>query len=94
MQYLAVIDAEEIVFVDRERPSQVQMAWQHFRRTERSALGESVEFEAAYYTEGARPILPRLMSEFPGAMQALAEKDRIEAPAVVLPFVRKPEGQG
>jgi hypothetical protein len=86
MQYLAVIDHEEIVFVDRERPSLVQIAWQSFRRRERNALDERVEFEAAYYTPESLGIMARLMSEFPPAMQAMADKDRIEEPAAVLPF--------
>jgi hypothetical protein len=34
--------------------------------------------------------MARLMAEFPKAMQALAGKERIESPAVVLPFPGKP----
>lgn len=86
MQYLAVIDQEEIVFVDRELPSQVQIAWQAFHRQERNALDERIEFEAAFYTRESLEIMPRLMSEFPRAMQGVAGKERIEAPAAVLPF--------
>ncbi len=86
MQYLAVIDREEIVFVDRELPSQVQIAWQAFHRRERNALDERIEFEAAFYTRESLEIMPRLMSEFPRAMQGVAGKERIEAPAAVLPF--------
>lgn len=93
MQHLAVIDEEEIVFVDRERPSQVQMAWQNFHRTERSALDERVEFEAAYYTPESLHILTRLMGEFPRSMQDLAGKERIETLAVVLPFTRKTQNE-
>lgn len=86
MQYLAVIDREEIVFVDREQPSQMQIAWQSFRRQERSALDERIEFEVAFYTVDSLGIMARLMSEFPPALQAMADKDRVEAPAAVLPF--------
>ncbi len=86
MQYLAVIDQEEIVFVDRELPSRVQLAWQHFHRQERNALNERIEFEAVFYTQESLQIMPRLLSEFPKAMQALADKDRVEEPAAVLPF--------
>lgn len=86
MQYLAVIDREEIVFVDREQPSQVQIAWQSFHRQERSALDERIEFEVAFYTSDSLGIMARLMSEFPAAMQVLADRERVEEPAVVLPF--------
>ena len=86
MQYLAVIDPEEIVFVDREFPSLVQIAWQSFHRRERNALDERVEFDAAFYTLDSLQVTARLMTDFPKAMQALAGKERVEAPAVVLPF--------
>jgi hypothetical protein len=86
MQYLAVIDQEEIVFVDREYPSQVQLAWQRFHRQDRKALDERIEFEAAFYTPESLRVMARLMGEFPKAMQAQADKERIEAPAAVLPF--------
>jgi hypothetical protein len=89
MQFLAVIDHEEIVFVDRELPGQVQIAWQNFHRQERNSLDQRVEFEAAFYTRESLKLMPRLMSEFPKALQALAAKERVEAPAAVLPFPRK-----
>jgi hypothetical protein len=92
MQYLAIIDDEEIVFLDRERPGQVQLAWQNFHRQDRSALDERVEFEAAFYTSESLSMMGRLMSEFPKAMQALADKERAGASAVVLPFARKSDG--
>lgn len=91
MQYLAVIDHEEIVFVDRERPALVQLAWLSFQRRERNALDERIEFEAAFYTQDSLQLMARLMSEFPPAMQAMAGKERIEEPAAVLPF---PHRQG
>lgn len=86
MQYLAVIDQDEIVFVDRELPSQVQVAWQAFHRRERNALDERIEFEVAFYTADSLGIMARLMSEFPLALQALAGKARLDEPAAVLPF--------
>lgn len=89
MQYLAIIDREEIVFVDRERPGLVQLAWQNFRRQERAALDERVAFEIAFYTEESLQVLARLMGEFPKAMQAMADKDRVQVPAAVLPFPGK-----
>jgi hypothetical protein len=89
MQYLAVIDHEEIVFVDRELPGQVQLAWQNFHRQERNALDQRVEFETAFYTQESLQVMSRLMSEFHKAMQAMAGKERIAAPAAVLPFPDK-----
>ena len=89
MQYLAIIDREEIVFVDREFPGDVQLAWQNFRRRERASLDESVAFDVAFYSRESLKVMPRLMSEFPKAMQAMANNGRIEEPAAVLPFPGK-----
>lgn len=89
MQYLAVIDQEEIVFVDRELPSQVQLAWQAFHRQERSALNERIEFEAAFHTQESLQIMARLVGEFSKAMQVMAGKERVGTPAAVLPFPGK-----
>lgn len=90
MQYLAVIDAEEIVFVDREQPAQVQLAWQDFHRQDRNGINERIQFEVAYYTSDSLDIMTRLISELPKALQAMAGKDRIEQPAAVLPFPGRP----
>ncbi len=89
MQYLAVIDHEEIVFVDRELPGQVQLAWQNFQRQERTSLNERVGFDVAFYTQESLQVMARLLTEFPKALQAIAEKDRIGEPAAVLPFPGK-----
>lgn len=86
MQYLAIIDQDEIVFVDRELPGLVQLAWQAFHRQDRNALDERIQFEAAYYTQESLGIISRLMSEFPKAMQAQAEKESSHPPAIVLSF--------
>lgn len=89
MQYLAVIDAEEIAFVYREFPSQVQLAWQDFQRNERQSLDERIGFTVAYYTEESRQMLNRLMAEFPKAMQMLSDRQKPQVPATVLPFKDK-----
>ena len=86
MQYLAVIDAEEIAFVYREYPSQVQLAWQDFQRNERQALDERIEFTVSFYTDESRAVQNRLMSEFPKAMQVMAGRAKPAASAAVLPF--------
>jgi hypothetical protein len=86
MQFLAVIDREEIVFVDRELPGQVQLAWQAFQPQARTALDERVGFEVVFYTAESLSVLPRLLTEFPKAMQALADRERGTGPAEVLAF--------
>lgn len=84
MQYLAIVDHEEIVFIDAARKSLIDMAWQHFLPQQRSALDEPVAYEAVYYHPAAAEIMQRLQSEFPRALLALSEKEKIAGPGKIL----------
>jgi hypothetical protein len=86
MQYLAIVDKDEIVFVDRELPGQIQLAWQFFRPQSRTSLEERVPYEVAYYQPGSQEIMLRLQAEFPRAMQQLNERNRPAAQATILDF--------
>jgi hypothetical protein len=89
MQYLAILDREEFVFVDSQHKDQVEIAWQHFRPQARSGLDEPVPYEAlAYHPDGVRN-QGQLLGEFTKALQLLALKERPEGPAKVLKFERK-----
>lgn len=88
MQFLAIVDAEEVVFVDHLSKTQVEVAWQAFRPQARSALDEAVPYTAVLYFENGAEILRRLLSEFLPALKALAGKERIDGPARVLKFER------
>ena len=86
MQYLAILDDREFIFIDGERRSLIDIAWQHFHPQKRETLDEPVEYEAAYYFEHSKDLMNRLQSEFHKALLAAEEKDRIETPAKVLKF--------
>lgn len=86
MQYLAILDAEEFVFVDGERKCWVDIAWQNFRPRDRAALDEAVAYEAVYYQAEAAGLMTRLQAEFPRALHELASKGRLDSPARVLEF--------
>ncbi len=86
MQYLAILDAEEWVFLDGERKCWIDIAWRHFRPQARTSLEEPVEYEAVFYQANARELMTRLLVELPRALQDLAKKERIEGPARVLKF--------
>jgi hypothetical protein len=88
MQYLAVIDHEEIIFLDSENKSWVEIAWQNFCPQQRSALTEPVAYEAVYYTSGAAETMKRLLGEFPQALKALAAKDAPLSPAHIIKLGR------
>ena len=89
MQYLAILDGEEFVFVDHHHKSWIEIAWQHFHPQSRTSLEDPVPYEAVYYVEKAADLMPRLMSEFPKALQALSEKDKVEGTATVLKFEKR-----
>src|SRR3569832_2514245 len=61
LQYLAVLDAEEFIFVDGQNKAWVELAWQHFHPQARASLDERVPFEVVHYqpqaaeTGGRRP---------------------------------------
>jgi hypothetical protein len=74
MQYLAVLDAEEFIFVDREGGRQIEIAWQHFRPQVRSALDQPVAYEAVYYSATGAPTMARLQGEFHKALAQLEQR--------------------
>lgn len=86
MQFLAIVDAEEIVFVDHLSKQRVEIAWRGFRPQAREALDAPVPYEAVYYCSKSVELMRRLQGEFPPALAALAGKERINGPARVLKF--------
>jgi len=89
MQYLAILDRDEFVFVDSQYRDYVEIAWHNFRPQARAGLDDPVPYEAlAYHPDGVRN-QARLLAEFTKALQLLALKERPEGPAKVLKFERK-----
>lgn len=88
MQYLAVIDAEEIIFVDREARHLVELAWRAFRPQARSGLLEPVPYEIHLYLAKARESLTRLQGEFAKALEQLERRAHPprDADPCILPF--------
>lgn len=86
MQYMAIIDHEEFVFIDGERKCWIDIAWQNFKPQARDALDQPVAYEAVYYSENMSSVMIRLQSEFPAALQALVNKTRLDGPARIINF--------
>jgi hypothetical protein len=91
MQYMAVLDADEFIFVDSQNKAWIELAWQHFRPQARSALDERVPFEQVHYATQAVATMKRLPGEFHRALQMLAGRDLPRQDANVLPLVRRPQ---
>lgn len=92
MQYLAIIDDEEVVFIDSQRKNLIDIAWQNFRPQQRTSLNDPVAYDAVFYQPEAKNIMRRLQSEFPRALQALATKEKIDGPTKVLKLEKRQEG--
>lgn len=91
MQYMAVLDAAEFIFVDRERPGLIELAWQSFHPGSRTALEDPVPFDLVYYDERAALTMQRLIAEFYKALVLLSERRVTDSPpAKILSFSRKP----
>lgn len=86
IQYLAILDAEELVFIDGERKCWIDIAWQHFRPRDRASLSDPVAYEAVYYQPESAALMARLLVELPRALNELAAKGRLDGPARVLKF--------
>ena len=86
MQYLAILDGEEFVFLDGERKCWIDVAWRNFRPQVRNSLQEPVAYEAVYYHAEAEQLMFRLQAELPRALYALADKTQLDGPARVFKF--------
>ena len=92
MQYLAVADREEVVFVDGHTKHLIDVAWCGFQPRARASLEDPVTFDAVVYTEAGQAILPRLQAEFTSALAALARKQPTARGAAVLDFAGRRRG--
>ena len=86
MQYLAILDEEELVFLDGERKCWIDIAWRNFRPQDRTSLDDPVAYEAVYYQPAAAGLMARLQVELPRALNDLAAKGRFEGVARILKF--------
>lgn len=80
MQYLAVLDAQEFIFIDSQGDRRIELAWQRFHPQARSALDEQVPFELVYYRAQAEATMRWLPGEFYKSMMQLSERQSHGAP--------------
>lgn len=95
MQVLAILDAEEFIFLESQYRQFALLAWRGFRPQARESLDDPVPFTACFYREDAPELQRRLQPELFKAMQLLAERGRVDGPARLLKFEGRPRpGQG
>jgi hypothetical protein len=75
MQYIAVIDREEVIFSDSNGPRIIQIAWQNFKPQQRMCLTDSVMYEQVLYDNFDVDTL-RLHSEFNKSVGVLLGRQR------------------
>ena len=88
MQYLAIIDQEEIVFVDGQDRRNIEITWCDFQREQRENLSEPVSYTCIYYEEKGLQIMQRLQSEFFKALELVEDRQPKSDGASVTPLVR------
>jgi hypothetical protein len=98
MQYQAVIDTDEIIFVDNQSYAVrngrggrlIVLAWEVFDERTRESLSAPVPIEIVYYGRESHDTHRRLMSEFPQALTRHEAKQARNSggdpTATVLPF--------
>lgn len=91
MQYMAVIDREEIIFVDGQYKRWIAVAWGSFRPGDRGSLEDAVAYEATYYTAEGAELQLRLQAEFHKALELIDSRRPAAGHADVLSF-DKPSG--
>lgn len=90
MQYLAIIDNEEIVFIDGLGPRTIEFAWQAFRPQERDDLREPVNYQCVMYESRAEQTMLRITGEFFTALDSLEKRRPVPGGlSTVTPFKRQ-----
>lgn len=89
MQYLAIVDSEEIAFVDANYPSAIAISWQKFRPQDRMGLDQPVPFDCVLYHPEESAVQQRLSAEFGRALHVLADRQSPSEPGRVITFERE-----
>jgi len=74
IQYLAVIDKEEIIFVDGMDKRSIKISWKKFTPQVRERLTDPVPYSLVLYHSSALEIMQRLQGEYSKAVKLEAAK--------------------
>ena len=77
MQYLAIADEEEVVFLDGMGDRHIELAWQNFQPQRCRTVGDPVPYECVYYDEQGRHTMRRLIREFDQALEHLRRRQQV-----------------
>ena len=88
MQYLGIIDREEVAFVDGHGPRVIEISWRDFGSSDRDDLRAPVTYTCVYYDEKGREIMSRLQSEFFKALELMQDRQPKSDGATITPLQR------
>jgi hypothetical protein len=74
MQYLGIIDSQEVVFIDGQGPRIIELSWCDFQTQEREDLRAPVGYTCIFYEEKGRRSFLRLQAEFLKALAIIEER--------------------
>ncbi len=86
IQFLAVLDDKEFIFVDREGRRMIELAWMHFAPQVRQSIDEPVFYDAVFYSPAGVELMRRLQGEFHKALRELEQKSLPAGRARVIPL--------
>ena len=86
MRYLAVLDKEEWLFVERLGQHTIEAAWQGFQPQERTSLTDPVRCEVVLYVRKSPRFTQRLQGEFFNVIQSIAQRNRGAGEGQVINF--------
>lgn len=76
IQYLAVMDREEVIFIDGYGDRRIELAWRHFRPQARNALTETVPYTVEIYRPRGFDTIKHLQADFFEAIHHLDQRER------------------
>ncbi|MFO7582609.1 hypothetical protein [Guyparkeria sp.] len=76
IQYLAVMDDEEIIFVDNLGERRIELAWRHFRPQVRDALTDPVPYTLEIYRPRGFRTIRHLQGDFSEAIYQLQQRKK------------------
>ncbi len=89
MQYMAVIDQEEVIFVDAVSARRsIEFSWQQFKPQQRSSLTEPVAYRFTYYDVKAIETIKRAQGEFNRFVQQMIDRGKNARPSVKADVIR------
>ena len=88
IQYLGIIDREEVAFIDGQGPRIIELSWCDFQSNQREDLHMPVTYSCVYYHAKGREIMHRMQREFFKALELMEQRQPKSGGATITPLER------